>query len=276
MRRSTTSSSASPRPTRRCSSPARAVRARSSSRAASTNASTAGSGPFVAINCAAMPETLLESELFGHVKGAFTDARSARTGLFLEAEQGTLFLDEIGDLPLGVAAQAPARAAGAHGAARRQRHGGAVRRRLIAATNRDLESAVEERPVSARTSITASTSSTCTLPPLRARGSDVLLLAQHFLDALRAQVRASRSPASRHQRRPKSSVAYAWPGNVRELQNCMERAVALDTLRPRSWSTICRRRSVTISPRAFSSAARIRPKLRAARRGRTPLHLWAR
>jgi len=181
-------------------------------------------GPFVAVNCAALPEALLESELFGHTRGAFTDARAARTGLLAQATGGTLFLDEIGELPLGLQPKLLR--------ALQERMvrpvGGDTEvpfdARLITATNRDLETAVEERrfrdDLFFRINVIQ-----IDLPPLRARGGDVLLLAQHFVDhfARRAgkEVRGLSPPAA------EALLAYAWPGNVRELQNCIERAVAL-------------------------------------------------
>ena len=181
-------------------------------------------GPFVAINCAAMPETLLESELFGHVKGAFTDAKSARRGLFLQANSGSMFLDEIGELPLGMqpkllrALQDKAvRPVGGD-------HEEAYDARIIAATNRDLEQDVEERrfreDLFYRINVVH-----IPVPPLRARGNDVLLLAQYFL-ALFAEQLGKRIVGITSQVGEKL-LAYRWPGNVRELQNCIERAVAL-------------------------------------------------
>ena len=183
-------------------------------------------GPFVAINCAAMPEALLESELFGHARGAFTDARSARTGLFVQADGGTLLLDEIGDLPLALQPKL-LRAL----QERRVRPVGGDAEvpfdvRLVCTTNRDLEEAIEENrfreDLYFRVNVVH-----VTLPPLRARGTDVLLLAQHFLVKYAAhagkQVKGI-SPAAAER-----LMAYTWPGNVRELQNCIERAVALTT-----------------------------------------------
>lgn len=181
-------------------------------------------GPFVAINCAAIPETLLESELFGHTKGAFTDARAAAPGLFVRASHGTLFLDEIGDMPLGlqpkllrVLQERVVRPVGGH-------EEFPLDVRVIAATNRDLESAVEEgrfrQDLYYRINVVH-----VPLPPLRARPSDVLPLAQHFLGIFASRtdkrVTGIAAPAA------EKLAAYAWPGNVRELQNCMERAVAL-------------------------------------------------
>jgi two-component system response regulator AtoC len=180
--------------------------------------------PFVAINCAAMPETLLESELFGHARGAFTDARSARVGLFVQAHGGTLFLDEIGELPLALQPKL-LRAL----QERVVRPVGGTEEipfdvRLIASTNRDLESAVEEgrfrEDLFFRINVIH-----VVLPPLRARGTDVLLLAQHFLAHYAAAAGkhvTALSPAAAER-----LLAYAWPGNVRELKNCIERAVAL-------------------------------------------------
>jgi two-component system response regulator HydG len=181
-------------------------------------------GPFVAINCAAMPEPLLESELFGHVKGAFTDARQARSGLVLQASKGTLFLDEIGDMPPGVQAkllrvlqERTVRPVG----------GDAVIPfdvRLITATNRDLESEVDEKrfreDLFYRINVVR-----IHLPPLRSRATDILPLAQHYLTRYAAQ--GKRSVTGMTAAAAEKLVTYPWPGNVRELQNCMERAVAL-------------------------------------------------
>jgi two-component system response regulator HydG len=181
-------------------------------------------GPFVAINCAAMPEALLESELFGHVRGAFTDARTARTGLFQKAHGGTLFLDELGEMPLGLQPkllralqEKSVRPIGSDDEV-------AVDVRIVSATNRDLEAAVEERrfreDLYYRIHVVH-----VEMPPLRSRGTDVLLLAQRFVDRFAAVTGRSvtgLSPAAADK-----LVSYAWPGNVRELSNCMERAVAL-------------------------------------------------
>ncbi|MBF5045974.1 sigma-54-dependent Fis family transcriptional regulator [Aggregicoccus sp. 17bor-14] len=181
-------------------------------------------GPFIALNCAAMPEALLESELFGHTKGAFTDAKSAHTGLFVQASGGTLFLDEIGELPLGLQPKL-LRAL----QERRVRPVGgssevAFDARVVAATNRDLELMVEEgrfrEDLYFRINVIG-----ITLPPLRARGNDVLLLAQRFIEHF-AQ-RSGKSVTGLSPEAAQRLLAYAWPGNVRELQNCIERAVAL-------------------------------------------------
>lgn len=179
---------------------------------------------FVAINCAGVPEALLESELFGHAKGAFTDARIARRGLFKEADGGTLFLDEIGCMPPGLQPkllralqERQVRAVGSDSET-------PVDVRLIAATNRDIESAVAEgsfrEDLYFRINVVH-----LPLPPLRSRGNDVLLLAQHFVDRFAAKsgrrVTGLSAPAA------EKMIAYSWPGNVRELQNCIERAIAL-------------------------------------------------
>ena len=181
-------------------------------------------GPFVAVNCSALPETLLESELFGHARGAFTDARAEHPGLFTQASRGTLFLDEIGEMPLGL--QPKILRALQQRTVRRV--GGSAEIpfdvRLICATNRDLEQAVADRrfreDLYFRVNVVR-----IHLPPLRARGNDVLVLAQHFLDQFSAQTgRQFReiTPAAAER-----LLAYPWPGNTRELQNCVERAVAI-------------------------------------------------
>ncbi len=179
---------------------------------------------FVAINCAAVPETLLESELFGHAKGAFTDAKTAHSGLFAQAHGGTLFLDEIGDMPLAlqpkllrVLQERTVRPVGAQSEM-------PVDVRIIAATNRDLESAVVDGRFRADLYFRVNVIR-IPLPALRARKGDVLPLAQHFLShfAERAQKKvAGLSPTAADK-----LLAYSWPGNVRELQNCIEHAVAL-------------------------------------------------
>ncbi len=181
-------------------------------------------GPFVAINCAAMPESLLESELFGHVRGAFTDARTARPGLFIKASKGTLFLDEIGEMPAGMQAKLlralQERTVRPVGGDQEQPFDA----RIIAATNRDLESEVEEKrfreDLFYRINVVR-----IHVPPLRARGSDVLLLAQYFLQ--RYQPNGQQRVVGIKSAAADKLLSYPWPGNVRELQNCIERAVAL-------------------------------------------------
>ena len=182
------------------------------------------SGPFVAINCSAMPEALLESELFGHAKGAFTDARQARTGLFAQAKGGTLFLDEIGDMPmtlqpkiLRALQERTVRPVGSNGEI-------PIDVRVIAATNRDLESAIEEKRFREDLFFRLNVIQIA-LPPLRSRAGDVLPLAQHFLQTFAK--RAGRNVTSLAKPAAERLLSYPWPGNVRELQNCMERAVTL-------------------------------------------------
>jgi two-component system response regulator HydG len=181
-------------------------------------------GPLVTINCAAMPEALLEAELFGHTKGAYTDAKTARRGLFLDASGGTLFLDELGEMPLPMQAkllraieQRKVRPVGASAEVD-------VDVRIVAATNRDLEEMVRARQFREdlfyRVSVVH-----LDVPPLRRRENDVLLLAAHFVKKL----------AARHDRLVRGFsadvaarlLAYPFPGNVRELSNTIERAVAL-------------------------------------------------
>jgi DNA-binding NtrC family response regulator len=181
-------------------------------------------GPFVAVNCAAIPAALLESELFGHVRGAFTDARQDRTGLCLQAHGGTLFLDEIGDLPvelqpklLRVLVERRIRPVGSD-------HEVAFDARVVAATHRDLQAEVEEgrfrEDLFFRLEVL-----TVEVPPLRARGSDLLLLAQRFVE--RAARSSGRTVVGLTSAAAERLLAYSWPGNVRELENAMERAVAL-------------------------------------------------
>jgi DNA-binding NtrC family response regulator len=180
--------------------------------------------PFVAVNCAALPDTLLESELFGHVRGAFTDARADRKGLFLQAEGGTLLLDEIGEMPLSMQPkllraleESKVRPVGSEKEV-------PFDVRILAATNRDLEAAVEERRFRQDLFFRINVIQV-ELPPLRARGADALLLAQHFIEI--CAVRAKKKVVGASGAVAEKLLAYSWPGNVRELRNVIERAVAL-------------------------------------------------
>jgi DNA-binding NtrC family response regulator len=189
--------------------------------------------PFVAINCAAIPETLLETELFGHEKGAFTGAVARKPGKFEMAHRGTLFLDEIGDLPLSL----QAKILRALEERRFERVGGTasvqVDVRLVAATNRGLRAAVAARRFREDLFFRLSVFP-ITVPPLRDRPGDIPLLARYFVDRFCRDMKKkpiALSPAALEQ-----LVSYRWPGNVRELQNCIERAVILaegDAIQPR-------------------------------------------
>src|SRR5689334_16694381 len=182
-------------------------------------------GPFIAINCAAIPATLIESELFGYEKGAFTDAKARKEGMFEQAEGGTLLLDEIGELELSLQAKLL-----------RVLEEGAFRRvgglkdipldvRVLAASNRDLKTESEagrfRLDLYYRLSVIQ-----IDMPPLRERGDDVLLLTEHYIDAfskrLRKQVQGIGPEVAAAFRR------YEWPGNVRELRNVIERALILE------------------------------------------------
>lgn len=183
-----------------------------------------GDKRFVAVSCAAIPANLLEDELFGHAKGAFTDARSARAGLFEQADGGTLFLDEIGEMPadmqpklLRVLQERTVRPIG-------DSREIPIDVRIVAATNRDLEAEVEKgnfrEDLFYRLNVVQ-----ISVPPLRSRGNDILLLATHFIkksaERLGREVKGLTSEAAH------LLLAYDWPGNVRQLQNCIESAVTL-------------------------------------------------
>jgi len=180
--------------------------------------------PFVAVNCAAIPDHLIESELFGHERGAFTDAHERRIGKFETASGGTLFLDEIGEL--GIAVQA--KLLRALQEKQIERLGGsatiAVDVRVVTATNRDLEADVAEGRFRAdlfyRVNVVP-----IELPTLAERREDVRRLAEHFLAAARAN--ADRGPTKIARDAIAALERYPWPGNVRELENAIERAVAL-------------------------------------------------
>jgi two-component system response regulator HydG len=193
---------------------ARAIHARSSHQG----------GPFVAVNCAAIPSTLLESELFGHVRGAFTDAKNSHSGLLAQADGGTLFLDEISEMPL----EMQAKLLRALQERRVRPVGGNTEipfdTRLLAATNRDLEREVSRGRF--REDLFYRINVICIqLPPLRARGNDILLLAQRFIRRFASQIgkNVHGISAASAQR----LLEYDWPGNVRELENTIERAVTL-------------------------------------------------
>ena len=180
--------------------------------------------PFIAVNCAALPESLLESELFGHVKGAFTDANTDRVGLFLQANGGTLFLDEIGEMPIEIQPkllraleQKTVRPVGGKSEQPFDVH-------LITATNRDLEAAIEKKTFREDLYYRINVLE-LTVPPLRSRGTDVLLIANYFLqqfaDSMDKNVEGFDDEVL-HQ-----FLQYDWPGNVRELRNIVQRSIVL-------------------------------------------------
>lgn len=186
--------------------------------------SSRASGPFVVVNCSALPETLLESELFGHEKGAFTGAVETKKGRFELAQGGTLFLDEIGEISpavqvklLNVIQERTFQRLGSTKTIQTDL-------RLVAATNRNLEQAVEQEKFREDLYYRLNVFPVY-LPPLRERRTDILLLAEYFLEKYTREnhkdIRRISTPAI------DLLVQYHWPGNVRELQNCMERAVLI-------------------------------------------------
>jgi len=187
-------------------------------------ASRRGEEPFVPVNCAAITETLLESELFGHEKGAFTGATARKPGRFELAHHGTLFLDEIGDLPLGL----QAKILRALETRRFERVGGTVSLhvdvRVVAATNRRLKTAVMQRQFREDLYFRLSVFPV-EIPALRERTGDIEILARHFIDRYCREMR--KKPLALSSDALSELQAYTWPGNVRELQNCIERAVIL-------------------------------------------------
>ncbi|HHX33753.1 MAG TPA: sigma-54-dependent Fis family transcriptional regulator, partial [Gammaproteobacteria bacterium] len=188
------------------------------------NLSKRAKAPMISVNCAAIPETLIESELFGHERGAFTGAVSARTGLVEAADGGTLFLDEIGELPLE--AQARLLRVLQEGEIRRvgsvQSH--KVDVRLVAATHRDLKNLAKtggfREDLYYRLHVIA-----LQLPALRDRGNDVVEIAEILLE--RQRLRMDKEPMSFTDQAKQALQKYSWPGNVRELENSLERAVIL-------------------------------------------------
>jgi len=190
-------------------------------------------GPFVAINCAAIPETLLETELFGHEKGAFTGASARKPGKFELAHRGTLFLDEIGELPLSL----QPKILRALEEKQFERVGGTlplkVDVRVVAATNRHLKAAVAARQYREDLFFRLSVFP-IVIPPLRERARDIITLARYFIDRFCREL--NKLPLGLSPSAEQELLAYPWPGNVRELQNCIERAAILtegDTIHPR-------------------------------------------
>ena len=182
------------------------------------------SQPFVALNCAAIPEGLVENELFGHERGAFTGAGSRKIGKMELAHRGAIFLDEIGELPITI----QSKLLRVLEEKRFDRVGGTqttdVDVRIVAATNKDLQAAVSAR-IFREDLYFRVAGVPITIPPLRERGNDVLLLADAFLERFR---REFRKPGLELTQRARTALlAYSWPGNVRELQNTMERAAIL-------------------------------------------------
>ena len=193
-------------------------------------------GPFVAINCAAIPENLLETELFGHEKGAFTGAANRKPGKFELAHRGTLFLDEIGELPLAL----QAKILRALEEKKFERVGGTsllqVDVRVVAATNRNLRAAIAARQFREDLFFRLSVFP-ITIPPLRDRQTDIPMLAKYFIDRFCRDL--NKKPLTLATSAVDELLAYRWPGNVRELQNCIERAVILtegDTIHARHLS----------------------------------------
>jgi len=193
-------------------------------------------GPFVAINCAAIPESLLETELFGHEKGACTGASARKPGKFELAHRGTLFLDEIGDLPLSL----QPKILRALEEKQFERVGGTlplkVGVRVVAATNRNLKAAVTARHYREDLFFRLSVFP-IVIPPLRERTKDITTLARYFIDRFCREL--NKRPLALSPAAEEELLAYPWPGNVRELQNCIERAAILtegDTIHPRHLS----------------------------------------
>ena len=197
-------------------------------------ASPRASRPFVPVNCAAIPENLLESELFGHARGAFTGAHASRLGMFQVANQGTIFLDEVGELPLALQAKllrvlqdGEVRPVGTD-------HPVAVHVRVIAATNKELPHQVEKgsfrEDLFFRLQVIP-----IHLPPLRARRSDIPILVQHFLD------KANTKHALKVLLSREAMIylwEYDWPGNIRELENLVERLVILSDNGVTEWQDL--------------------------------------
>lgn len=220
------------------------------------------SQPFLALNCGAVPQTLMESELFGHVKGAFTDAVQERKGMFVAADKGTLFLDEVGELPrevqvklLRVLQDQEVRPVGG---TRSQK----VDVRILAATSRDLEQDVRggrfREDLFYRLNVVS-----IKVPPLRERVEDIPLLVEHFIPRFRSKLRVEVEGISL--RALSALMRYPWPGNVRELENVLERAMVLSDARRIDLKDLPQRITTQAGsrPALAREDLRLRPRLRA-------------
>ena len=214
-----------------------------------------GQGPFVELNCSAVPENLLESELFGFEKGAFTDAKRTKKGVFEMAAQGTLFLDEIGEMSLAL----QAKLLKVLESKTFRRLGGTVDitvdTRVVAATNRDLKKDVENNrfreDLYFRLQVIP-----IEVPPLRARKTDIPILVRHFLERFAREV--GKTPGRVHPEAERLLTDYAWSGNVRELRNVIERIVLLesdDEIRPEHLPSEIVRPPAMVQPAATGGAS---------------------
>ena len=205
-------------------------------------------GPFIAINCAAIPETLLESEMFGYEKGAFTDAKAQKKGLFELADAGTLFLDEIGEIPLVLQAkllrvleeQTMRRLGGVKDIT--------VDVRVVAATNKDLREAVKEKAFRQDLYFRLNVIQV-TIPPLRERPDDIVPLAEFFIEHFNRKFKRRIEGLTGEAR--ETLLGHPWPGNVRELRNAMERAMILEEslrLTASSLPIVAHREAISIAP----------------------------
>jgi DNA-binding NtrC family response regulator len=181
-------------------------------------------GPFVAINCAAIPETLLESELFGYKKGAFTDAKSDKKGLIFEANEGTLFLDEITEMPLTLQAKSLRVIEEREVRPLGDTNSYPIDARIISTSNRDIASLIQQghfrKDLYYRLKVID-----IEMPPLRERKEDIPILVQHFIHKFSMELKKAVSSVSEDAL--KILLNYSWPGNVRELENIIQRAITL-------------------------------------------------
>lgn len=181
-------------------------------------------GPFIAVNCAAIPETLLESELFGYKKGAFTDAKTDKRGLIFEANEGTLFLDEITEMPLTLQAKLLRMIEEKEVRPLGDTNSYSIDARVISTSNRDIKSRIEQgqfrEDLYYRLKVIE-----IELPPLRERREDIPLLVQHFIRKFSQDLKKNISGIS--EEALKIFLNYTWPGNVRELENVIQRAITL-------------------------------------------------
>ena len=210
--------------------------------------------PFIAVNCGAIPENLIESLLFGHAKGSFTGAIDSRKGFFEEADGGTIFLDEIGDLPLNMQVKLLRVLQEKHITRVGDNREIPVNVRVISATHVDLEQAVREKKFREDLYFRIQVMP-LSIPPLRERGQDVVLLAEEFIRRYGAEYGRGKFKLSRNAE--KALLGYHWPGNVRELENRVQKALVQAVRRstglssPRIWdSTTCRNRQRKVPARS--------------------------